>query len=69
MTEPLVQVVATVAREYYFGASTNELYALPAPTPAGTEIFARRILDCVFAPGVMLRAMEAARDCDVRPAY
>jgi hypothetical protein len=67
--EALMQVVATVARSYYFDTSCNPNYALLPPTPAGTEIFAQRILDCVFAPGVMPRAMEAARDCDVRPVH
>jgi hypothetical protein len=67
--EPLMQVVATAARGYYFDTSCNPSYALPAPTPAGTEIFAQFILDRVFAPGVMSRAMEAARDCDVRTVH
>jgi hypothetical protein len=69
MNEPLMQVIATVARGYYFDTSTNPSYALPAPTPAGTEIFAQYILDCVFASGVMPRAMEAASECDVRPVH
>jgi hypothetical protein len=69
MNEPLMQVVATVARGYYFDTSTNPSYALRAPTPAGTEIFAKYILDRVFAPGVMPRAMEAARECDVRTVH
>jgi hypothetical protein len=64
-----MHVLATVARSYYFDTSSNELYALPSPTPAGTEIFAQYILDRVFAPGVMSRAMEAARDCDVRSVH
>jgi hypothetical protein len=69
MNEPLMQVVATVARSYYFDTSTNPSYALPAPTPAGTEIFAQYILERVFAPGVMSRVMQAARECDVRPVH
>jgi hypothetical protein len=69
MNEPFMQVVATVARSYYFDTASNPSYALLPPTPAGTEIFAQRILVCVFAPGVMPRAMEAARDCDVRPVH
>ena len=67
--EPLMHVLATVARSYYFDTSCNPSYALPAPTPAGTEIFAQYILDCVFVSGVMSRAMESARDCDVRPVH
>jgi hypothetical protein len=66
MSDALMQVVATVARSYYFDTASNPSYALLPPTPAGTEIFAQRILDCVFAPGVMPRAMEAARECDMR---
>jgi hypothetical protein len=68
-SEPLMQIVATVARSYYFDTSSNELYAMPLPTPQGTEIFAQYILDCVFVSGVMSRAMESARDCDVRPVH
>jgi hypothetical protein len=67
MSDVLAQVVATVARSYYFDTSSNELYALPPPTPAGTEIFAHYILDCVF--DVMPKAIEAARDCDVRTVH
>jgi hypothetical protein len=63
----LKHVLATAARGYYFDTASNELYALPPPTPAGTEIFAQYILDCVF--DVMSKAMEAARDCDVRPVH
>jgi hypothetical protein len=69
MSAPLMNVVATVARSYYFDTSSNELYAMPAPTPQGTEIFAQHILDHVFASGVTARAMEAARECDVRTLH
>jgi hypothetical protein len=69
MNAALKSVIATVARSYYFDASSNELYALPSPTPASTEIFEKWVLDRVFAPGVMSRAIEAARDCDVRPVH
>jgi hypothetical protein len=69
MSAALKHVLATVARSYYFETSSNELYAMPSPTPTGTEIFAQYILDRVFAPGVMSRAMEAARDCDVRTVH
>jgi hypothetical protein len=68
-SEPLMQIVATVARSYYFDTSSNELYAMPSPTPAGTEIFAQHIIDSVSASGVMSRAMEAVRDCDVRTVH
>jgi hypothetical protein len=67
MNAALKHVLATAARGYYFDTSCDPSYALPAPTPAGTEIFAQYILDCVF--DVMPRAMEAARDCDVRPVH
>jgi hypothetical protein len=69
MNAALKHVLGTVAREYYFGASSNKLYALPPPTPTGAEIFEAYVLDRVFTPGVMPRAMEAARDCDVRPVH
>jgi hypothetical protein len=67
MNAALKHVLATVARSYYFDTASNELYALPPPTPAGTEIFAQYILDCVF--DVMPKAIEAARDCDLRPVH
>jgi hypothetical protein len=67
--EALTQVIATAVRGYYFDTASNPSYALPAPTPAGAEIFAQLVLDRVFAPGVMPRAVEAARECDVRPVH
>jgi hypothetical protein len=67
MNAALKHVLATVARSYYFDTSSNELYAMPSPTPAGTEIFAQYILDCVF--DVMPKAIESARDCDVRTVH
>jgi hypothetical protein len=65
----LMQVIATAARGYYFDTASNPSYALPAPTPAGAEIFTHFMVERVFAPGVMPRALEAARECDVRPVY
>ena len=65
----LMQVIATAARGYYFDTASNPSYALPAPTPAGAEIFTHFMVERVFAPGVMPRAPEAARECDVRPVY
>jgi hypothetical protein len=67
--EALLRVIATAVRGYYFDTASNPSYALPAPTPAGAEVFEQCLLDRVFAPGVMTRAMEAARECDVRPVY
>jgi hypothetical protein len=63
----LMQVIATAARGYYFDTASNPSYALPAPTPAGAEIFTHFMVERVFAPRVMPRALEAARECDVRP--
>ena len=65
----LMQVIATAARGYYFDTASNPSYALPAPTPAGAEIFTHFMVERVFAPGVMPRALEAARECDMRPVY
>lgn len=65
----LMQVIATAARGYYFDTASNPSYALPAPTPAGAEIFTHFMVERVFAPGVMPWALEAARKCDVRSVY
>jgi len=67
--EALTQVIATAVRGYYFDTASNPSYALPAPTPAGAEIFTQWLLDHVFAPGVMSRVVEASRECDVRPVH
>src|SRR5262245_15263937 len=67
--EALMQVIATAARGYYFDTASNPSYALPVPTPAGAKIFTHFVVERVFAPGVMPRALEAARESDVRPVH
>jgi hypothetical protein len=65
----LKRQIEVVARSYYLDLSSDPASALPSPTPKGAEIFAQCIHDRVFAPGVIPRAMEAARACDVQRVH
>jgi hypothetical protein len=61
--------IEVVARSHYLDLSNDPASALPSPTPKGAETFTQCILDRVFALGVIPRAMEAARACDVQRVY
>jgi hypothetical protein len=64
--EEFEKCVYAVARGHYLNLSSDPSYALPPPTQQGAEIFADFILKRAKAPGILARADEATRDCDVQ---
>jgi hypothetical protein len=57
------QVIGKIAWDYW-SVSRDSSYGLPAPTEAAGNFFVKGVLDCILAG--WSRAMEAARDCDIR---
>jgi hypothetical protein len=67
MDEFIIHVLTPSLRDYYAQAAADPDNSAMTFTTIGAEIFAKQVLERMFAAGVVARAKEHARDCDFRP--